>query len=77
MTRSVSTMTPGMAVVCAALVVSPLFTPASRRRYAFMAAAVGAAGLVTGWLLEADLNDPQHFTPSRYLSEAVADPDIA
>lgn len=75
MTRPVSTMTPSIAVVCAALVVSPLFTPASRRRYAFMAAAVGAAGLFTGWLLEADLGN-QHFTPSRHLSEAVADPDF-
>ena len=75
MTRPVSTMTPGIAVVCAALVVSPLFTPASRRRYAFMAAAVGAAGLLTGWLLEADMGT-HHFTPSRHLSEAVADPDF-
>ena len=40
-----------------------------------MAAAVGAAGLFTGWLLEADLGN-QHFTPSRHLSEAVADPDF-
>ena len=75
MTRPVSTMTPGIAVVCAALVVSPLFTPASRRRYAFWAAAVGAAGLFTSWFLEADLGD-RHFTPSRHLSEAVADPDF-
>ncbi len=76
MTRPVSTMTPGIVLVCAALVVSPLFLPASQRRYALVAAAVGAAGLFADWLLEADLGT-RRFTPARHFSEAVADPDFA
>jgi hypothetical protein len=40
------------AVMCSALVVSPLFLPASERRYAVLPAVLGAIGLIAGWLTE-------------------------
>lgn len=66
-------------VVCSALVASPLFLPASERRYAAVPMLFGAAGLVTALMTrtESPLEQGEPFTPSRELSEAVADPDVA
>lgn len=66
-------------VMCGALVASPLFLPASERRYAAVPMLLGAAGLVTALMTrtESPLEQGEPFTPSRELSEAVADPDVA
>lgn len=40
------------AVMCSALVASPLFLPASERRYALIPVVLGAIGLVTGLLTD-------------------------
>jgi hypothetical protein len=40
------------AVMCSALLASPLFLPASERRYAIVPMVLGAIGLVTGLLTE-------------------------
>ena len=65
-------------VVCAALLISPLLVPASERRYALIPMALGAVGLLTALMTETEspLERDTAFTPSRELSEAVADPDI-
>ena len=64
-------------VMCTALVLSPLFLPASERRYAFIPVALGAVGLMTGLMTQTESpTEYAGFTPSRELSEAVADPDL-
>jgi hypothetical protein len=66
-------------LVCAALLMSPLFLPRSERRYAAVPVALGVIGFVSGLLTqtESSLERSTEFTPSHELSEAVADPDIA
>ena len=66
-------------IMFGALVLSPLFLPASERRYAAFPMALGALGLLTTLLTETEspAERRQAFTPSRELSEAVADPDVA
>lgn len=63
-------------MMCTALLLSPLFLPSSERRYAFVPMAFGAVGLIAGLMTqtESPLEDSEGFTPSRQLSEAVADP---
>lgn len=65
-------------VMCGALLLSPLLLPASERRYALIPMALGAVGFVTALLTETEspMERAYAFTPSRELSEAVADPDI-
>jgi hypothetical protein len=65
-------------LMCTALVLSPFFLPASERRYALIPMALGAVGLITGLMTETESPTEWSgdFTPSRELSEAVADPDL-
>ena len=62
-------------VMCGALLLSPFYLPRSQRRYTVISVLLGAAGLLTAVMTQAE--SPGDFTPSRELSEAVADPDIA
>ncbi len=64
-------------MMCTALVLSPLFLPASERRDAFVPMALGVVGLITGLMTQTE-SPTEHggFRPSRDLSEAVADPDL-
>jgi hypothetical protein len=66
-------------LMCTALLLSPLFLPSSERRHAFVPMALGAVGLIAGLMTqtESPVEHRQGFTPSRHLSEAVADPDAA
>ncbi len=66
-------------IMCTALLMSPLYLPRLERRRAAMPVILGVIGLVTGLLTETEspLERSTEFTPSRELSEAVADPDIA
>ena len=66
-------------VMCSALLLSPFFLPSSERRYAAIPMLLGGAGLLTALMTETESPTEQSlsFTPSRELSEAVADPDIA
>jgi hypothetical protein len=65
-------------LVCTALVLSPLFLPASERRHALVPMALGAVGLITSLMTqtESPIEGRHGFTPSRDLSEAVADPEL-
>lgn len=65
------------ALMCAALMLSPLFLPRSERRFAAVPVALGVAGLLTSALTETESAGERRtaFTPSRELSEAVADPE--
>jgi hypothetical protein len=65
-------------IMCTALVLSPFFLPASERRYALIPMALGAAGLITGLMTQTESPTEYNgsFTPSRDLSEAVADPEL-
>jgi hypothetical protein len=61
-----------------ALLMSPLYLPRSERRYALIPMLLGAAGLLTAMMTQTE--SPEEilgFRPSRELSEAVADPDLA
>ena len=62
-------------VMGGALLLSPFYLPRSQRRYAMFPVLLGAAGLLTAVMTQA--GSPGAFTPSRELSEAVADPDNA
>lgn len=66
-------------VMCGALMLSPFFLPASERRHAVIPMALGAVGLLTALMTETEspAEVSEGFRPSRELSEAVADPDIA
>jgi hypothetical protein len=66
-------------VICAALMMSPFFLPRSERRYAAVPVLLGAIGFLSSILTETTSPNErvERFTPSRELSEAVADPDIA
>lgn len=66
------------AVMCAALMLSPLFLPRSERRFAAVLVVLGAAGLLTSAFTETKSAGERGtaFTPSRELSEAVADPEV-
>ncbi len=66
-------------VMCTALLCSPMFLPASERRYAFVPMALGAIGLLAGLMTqtESPIEHSEAFMPSHHLSEAVADPDVA
>lgn len=65
-------------MMCTALLMSPLFLPAAERRYALIPMALGAVGLVTGLMTQTESpTEYAGFTPSRELSEAVADPEPA
>ena len=66
-------------VMCAGLMLSPFFLPASERRYAAIPVALGAAGLLTALMTrtESPMEYDNSFRPSRELSDAVADPDVA
>ena len=64
-------------MMCTALVLSPLFLPASERRYALIPMALGVVGLVTGLMTQTESpTEFEGFRPSRELSEAVADPEL-
>lgn len=65
------------ALICAALVLSPFFLPRVERRYTIVPVLLGAVGLVTSLLTQTELPRQRRFSPSRELSEAVADPDVA
>ena len=65
------------ALICAALVLSPFFLPRVERRYAVVPILLGAVGLMTSLLTQTESPRQRRFTPSRDLSEAVADPDVA
>ena len=79
MTRPISTTTRGMMVMSAVLMMSPCFLPRSERRWAVVPVLLGAVGLMASLLTETSSPGEyeQSFTPSRELSEAVADPDVA
>lgn len=66
-------------VLGTALLLAPLFLPRGERRYAAIPMALGAVGLLTSVLTTPDAPPAltSEFTPSRELSEAVADPDVA
>jgi hypothetical protein len=66
-------------VMCTALMLSPLFLPASERRYAFVPMALGAIGMLASLMTqtESPIEHSEGFMPSHQLSEAVADPDVA
>lgn len=66
-------------VMCGALLMAPFLVPASERRYAAIPMALGALGMIAALMTETEspLEGDEAFTPSRELSEAVADPDIA
>ena len=64
-------------VMCTALLLSPVFLPASERRYAFIPMALGAIGLVTGLMTQTEPPSEQgRWLPSPDWSEAVADPEL-
>ena len=65
-------------MTCTALMLSPFFLPASERRYAFVAMALGAVGLLTGMMTQthSSTEGGAGFIPSRDWSEAVADPEL-
>lgn len=64
--------------LCAVLLVSPLFLRRAERRAAVVPVALGVAGVVTALLTRRDAFGARRaFTPSRDMSEAVADPDVA
>lgn len=69
----------GTRVMSAALMLSPFFFRRFGRRYSAVPVLLGAVGFLASLL--ADTTSPsghsRRFTPSRELSEAVADPDIA
>jgi hypothetical protein len=67
------------ALIGGALLLAPLFVPASERRYALIPMAFGAVSLFSALMTEtrSSTEPAAAFTPSRELSEAVADPDIA
>lgn len=62
-------------VMCSALLLSPFYLPRSQRRYTAIPVLLGAAGLLTAVMTQTESRGD--FTPSRELSEAVADPDNA
>src|SRR5687767_2216626 len=64
-------------VMSGALLMSPFLVPASERRYALIPMAFGVVGLLAALMTETEspLEQGQAFSPSRELSEAVADPD--
>ena len=66
-------------ILGSALILSPLFLPESERRFAAVPVALGLVTLVTSLLTQTRSTGGRfgEFTPSRELSEAVADPDIA
>ena len=67
------------ALMGSALLLTPLLVPASERRYAVIPMALGAISLISALMTETQspTEYDQAFTPSRELSEAVADSDIA
>ena len=65
------------ALICAALVLSPFFLPRVERRYTVVPILLGAVGLMTSLLTQPQSPRQRRFNPSRELSEAVADPDMA
>ncbi len=79
MNRLISTRTRFVmdVVMGSALLLAPFFLPKPKRRYAAIPMLLGAAGLLTAVMTEIDAPDGLGFTPSRDLSEAVADPDNA
>jgi len=66
-------------VMSATLMMSPFFLPRSERRYAAVPVLLGVVGFLASILTETTSPNErvEGFTPSRELSEAVADPDIA
>jgi hypothetical protein len=66
------------AVMCTALILSPLYLPRAERRYAAIPFLLGAVGLIASALTEttSSTESSEGFLPSRELSEAVADPDV-
>lgn len=66
-------------VLCATLMMSPFFLPRSERRYTVVPVLLGAVGFLVSILTETISPNErvEGFIPSRDLSEAVADPDIA
>ncbi len=66
---------PMYLLMCTALMVSPCFFPrVGRRSYTALPALLGAVGLLTSLVTELSSQRFDRFTPSRDLSEAVADP---
>lgn len=65
-------------VMCSALVMSPFFLPRSERRYAAVPVLLGIVGFLASIFTETTSPNErvEGFTPSRELSEAVADPDV-
>jgi hypothetical protein len=70
-------------LMCGALVASPLFLPASERRYARIPMALGAVGLMTGLMtqtrspLEVDEEFGGFVSAGQISSAAELDPDLA
>lgn len=64
--------------MCTALMLSPLFLPERERRFAAVPIALGAIGLLTSLMTKtrSPAERGEAFSPSRELSEAVADPDV-
>jgi hypothetical protein len=62
--------------MCSALLLAPFYLPRSERRYAVIPMMLGAAGLLTAMMTQTESPGEFRFTPSRELSEAVADPDL-
>ncbi len=69
----------GTRVMCVALMLSPFFFRRFGRRYSAVPVLLGAVGFLTSLLAETPSPNEHSrgFTPSRELSEAVADPDVA
>ena len=65
-------------MMCTALILSPLFLPASERRYALIPMTLGAVGLITGLMTQTESPTEYDggFRPSHEISEAVADPEL-
>ena len=66
----------GCFVVCAMLLVSPLFFPRAGRRYGAVPVAIGAMGLLSRVVMGlcAQVDEAVGFQPTHEMSEAVADP---
>ena len=65
-------------VMSTTLMMSPFFLPRSERRYAAVPVLLGVVGFLSSIFTETESPHErvEGFTPSRELSEAVADPDV-
>ena len=66
---------PMYLMMCAALMMSPLFLPRRDRRYATLPVLLGAVGVLVSFVTDlASTSGMTGFVPSHDMSEAVADP---